>query len=69
LPAFLRREARPPEAIYGAGFNSSGRFYATAAGVLGMTPTDFRSGGDGTSIRFAVGEYRRIVAIPCVRRL
>jgi len=44
------------EAIYGAGFNSSSRFYAIASEVLGMTPTDFRSGGDGTSIRFAVGE-------------
>jgi AraC family transcriptional regulator of adaptative response/methylated-DNA-[protein]-cysteine methyltransferase len=43
-------------AIYGAGFNSSGRFYATSAQVLGMTPTDFRSGGSGASIRFAVGE-------------
>jgi AraC family transcriptional regulator of adaptative response/methylated-DNA-[protein]-cysteine methyltransferase len=44
------------DAIYGAGFNSSGRFYEAAAGVLGMTPTSFRSGGDGASIRFAVGE-------------
>ena len=44
------------EAIYGAGFNSSGRFYATASGVLGMTPTRFRSGGAGTSMHFAVGE-------------
>jgi AraC family transcriptional regulator of adaptative response/methylated-DNA-[protein]-cysteine methyltransferase len=37
-------------------FNSSGRFYATAGDVLGMTPTRFRSGGAGGSIRFAVGE-------------
>jgi AraC family transcriptional regulator, regulatory protein of adaptative response / methylated-DNA-[protein]-cysteine methyltransferase len=44
------------EAIYGAGFNSSGRFYAAAAGLLGMTPTEFRAGGEGASIRFAVGE-------------
>lgn len=44
------------DAIYGAGFGSSGRFYATASDVLGMTPTDFRAGGDGASIRFAVGE-------------
>src|SRR5580704_576958 len=44
------------EAIYGAGFNSSSRFYAMASEALGMTPTDFRSGGEGTSIRFAVGE-------------
>jgi AraC family transcriptional regulator, regulatory protein of adaptative response / methylated-DNA-[protein]-cysteine methyltransferase len=44
------------EAIYGAGFNASGRFYATSSDVLGMTPTHFRSGGDGTCMRFAVGE-------------
>jgi AraC family transcriptional regulator, regulatory protein of adaptative response / methylated-DNA-[protein]-cysteine methyltransferase len=44
------------EAIYGAGFNSSGRFYETADQVLGMTPTDYRAGGANTEIRFAVGE-------------
>jgi AraC family transcriptional regulator of adaptative response/methylated-DNA-[protein]-cysteine methyltransferase len=44
------------EAIYGAGFNSSGRFYASSSAVLGMTPTSFRSGGSGASIRFAAGE-------------
>jgi AraC family transcriptional regulator, regulatory protein of adaptative response / methylated-DNA-[protein]-cysteine methyltransferase len=44
------------EAIYGAGFNSSGRFYAASASLLGMTPTEFRAGGEGASIRFAVGE-------------
>lgn len=43
-------------AIYGAGFNSNGRFYATASELLGMTPTEFRAGGAGTVIRFAVGE-------------
>jgi len=44
------------EAIYGAGFNSNGRFYAAAPGLLGMTPTQFRRGGSGNVIRFAVGE-------------
>ncbi|MBV8566533.1 MAG: bifunctional DNA-binding transcriptional regulator/O6-methylguanine-DNA methyltransferase Ada [Methylobacteriaceae bacterium] len=44
------------EAIYGAGFNSNGRFYAASSGLLGMTPTEFRAGGRGQSIRFAVGE-------------
>jgi AraC family transcriptional regulator of adaptative response/methylated-DNA-[protein]-cysteine methyltransferase len=34
------------EAIYGAGFNSSGRFYAMSSQTLGMTPTNFRSGGE-----------------------
>jgi len=55
------REALPQsstvtEAIYGAGFNSSGRFYAESGEVLGMTPARFRSGGSGAAIRFAVGE-------------
>ena len=44
------------DAIYGAGFNSSGRFYAHASDELGMTPTRFRAGGVGESILFAVGE-------------
>jgi AraC family transcriptional regulator of adaptative response/methylated-DNA-[protein]-cysteine methyltransferase len=44
------------EAIYDAGFNSSGRFYAASNGLLGMTPRDFRAGGTGVAIRFAVGQ-------------
>jgi AraC family transcriptional regulator of adaptative response/methylated-DNA-[protein]-cysteine methyltransferase len=44
------------EAIYDAGFNSNGRFYATSTAVLGMTPTDYRSGGANAEIRFAIGE-------------
>jgi AraC family transcriptional regulator, regulatory protein of adaptative response / methylated-DNA-[protein]-cysteine methyltransferase len=44
------------EAIYDAGFNSIGRFYANASEVLGMTPTDFRSGGTGQTIRYAIGK-------------
>ena len=43
-------------AIYNAGFNSSGRFYAASSDLLGMTPTAFRKGGSGADIRFAVGE-------------
>ena len=52
----LVRRSTVTEAIYAAGFNSNGRFYATASGVLGMTPTSFRSGGVGVSMHFAVGE-------------
>jgi AraC family transcriptional regulator, regulatory protein of adaptative response / methylated-DNA-[protein]-cysteine methyltransferase len=52
----LAQTATVTEAIYGAGFNSNGRFYGSASDVLGMTPTDFRAGGRGLSIRFAVGE-------------
>ena len=43
-------------AIYDAGFNSNGRFYAASAQVLGMTPGRYRAGGDLTQIRFAIGE-------------
>lgn len=52
----LARSRTVTEAIYGAGFNSNGRFYAASGGMLGMTPTSFRSGAAGESIRFAVGE-------------
>jgi AraC family transcriptional regulator, regulatory protein of adaptative response / methylated-DNA-[protein]-cysteine methyltransferase len=44
------------EAIYDAGFNSNGRFYAKSNEVLGMTPTAFRAGGAATDIKFAIGE-------------
>jgi AraC family transcriptional regulator of adaptative response/methylated-DNA-[protein]-cysteine methyltransferase len=44
------------QAIYGAGFSGSGRFYAHANQLLGMTPSDFRAGGQGLQIRFAIGE-------------
>jgi AraC family transcriptional regulator of adaptative response/methylated-DNA-[protein]-cysteine methyltransferase len=44
------------ETYYKAGFNSSGRFYATSTEQLGMTPSAFRAGGTGIDIRFAVGE-------------
>ena len=52
----LSRTDTVTDAIYGAGFQSNGRFYATSSEVLGMTPTAFRSGGNGASIRFAVGQ-------------
>lgn len=44
------------EAIYGAGFNSSGRFYETSNTVLGMPPATYRDGGKNTKIHFAIGE-------------
>ncbi len=44
------------EAIYAAGFNSSGRFYEKATAMLGATPTQYRAGGAGEEIRFAVGQ-------------
>ena len=52
----LARGATVTEAIYDAGFNSSGRFYEKSTGMLGMTPTKYRSGGCDEEIRFAVGK-------------
>ena len=52
----LSRSNTITEAIYEAGFNSNGRFYAHSSRTLGMTPANFRKGGAGTTIRFAVGE-------------
>jgi AraC family transcriptional regulator of adaptative response/methylated-DNA-[protein]-cysteine methyltransferase len=42
-------------AAYDTGFNSSARFYAQTGAILGMTPSNFRNGGQGTVIRFAIG--------------
>jgi len=52
----LSKRGTITEAIYESGFNSNGRFYAQSKQTLGMTPTEFRSGGNRTTIRFAVSE-------------
>jgi AraC family transcriptional regulator of adaptative response/methylated-DNA-[protein]-cysteine methyltransferase len=51
----LGRSRTVTDAIYDAGFNSNGRFYADSQQLLGMTPTVFREGGADLTIRFAVG--------------
>jgi AraC family transcriptional regulator, regulatory protein of adaptative response / methylated-DNA-[protein]-cysteine methyltransferase len=53
LQSELGRGASVTEAIYAAGYNSSGTFYADTK--LGMTPSRYRKGGLNTVIRFAVG--------------
>ena len=52
----LARGRSVTDAIYEAGYNSNGRFYAQADDVLGMTPSSFRAGGANTAMHFAVGE-------------
>lgn len=52
----LTKRGSVTTAIYTAGYNSNGRFYAESSQMLGMTPKHYRKGGAGTSIRFAVGE-------------
>ena len=56
VKAELARSNTVTEAIYGAGYNSNGRFYEQSNDVLGMTPTAYRAGGSNTEIRFAIGE-------------
>ena len=57
----LREELRDgdtsvTDAIYGAGFNSSSRFYEASDSLLGMQPRDYRNGGQNALVRFAVGQ-------------
>jgi AraC family transcriptional regulator of adaptative response/methylated-DNA-[protein]-cysteine methyltransferase len=51
----LGRSATVTQAVYDAGFNSNGRFYANSSEVLGMTPSQFRSGGSNAEIKYAIG--------------
>jgi AraC family transcriptional regulator, regulatory protein of adaptative response / methylated-DNA-[protein]-cysteine methyltransferase len=50
----LRSGAAVTEALYGAGFNSSGHFYEATTGMLGMTPSAYRNGGHGEALRHTV---------------
>ncbi len=52
----LRTSKSVTEAIYDAGYSGPARFYERSNARLGMTPTRFRSGANGVSIRFAIGE-------------
>jgi AraC family transcriptional regulator of adaptative response/methylated-DNA-[protein]-cysteine methyltransferase len=57
----LRKELSSPDAtvtsaIYDAGFNSNSRFYEVSDQLLGMHARDYRAGGAGAVIRFAIGQ-------------
>jgi AraC family transcriptional regulator, regulatory protein of adaptative response / methylated-DNA-[protein]-cysteine methyltransferase len=52
----LRQRQPITQAIFGAGFVSSSRCYESAADNLGMTPSDYKKGGAGQTIRFALAE-------------
>ena len=54
--AALAGKGSVTEAIYDSGFNSSGRFYEHATGMLGMTPRRYKAGGAEEDIRFAIGQ-------------
>ncbi len=55
LRAALPRRTTVTEALYEAGFNSSGRFYSESSGILGMSPSQFQRGAKDEIIRFATG--------------
>ena len=52
----LAAESRITDAIYDAGYSGPGRFYADARDRLGMTPSTWRDGGRGETIRWATAE-------------
>ena len=54
--AALGETARITDAIYDAGYSGPGRFYADAKRRLGMTPSAWRDGGRGETIRWATAE-------------
>ncbi len=56
LKAGLRRRATVAGAMYEAGYGSSSRLYERTDPQLGMTPTAYRKGGRGQSIRYTIAE-------------
>lgn len=49
----LSANGRVTDAIYDAGYSGPGRFYADAKARLGMTPSAWRDGGRGETIRWS----------------
>jgi AraC family transcriptional regulator of adaptative response/methylated-DNA-[protein]-cysteine methyltransferase len=56
MRAGLANGASVTSAIHEAGYGSPSRFYETSNKMLGMTPSDYRSGGANMDIHFAVGD-------------
>lgn len=52
----LEANGRVTDAIYDAGYSGPGRFYADARARLGMTPSAWRDGGRGETIRWATAD-------------
>jgi len=50
----LRKNRTVTQAVYGAGFSSSGRAYERVGESLGMNPRDYKEGGRGAIIQFDV---------------
>ncbi len=54
--AALSTNVRVTDAIYEAGYSGPSRFYAETKGRLGMTPSAWKNGGAGVTIRWAVAQ-------------
>ena len=54
--AALATAPRITDAVYDSGYSGPARFYADAGKRLGMTPTSWRNGGRGETIRWAVAD-------------
>ncbi len=54
--AALNGNGSVTDAIYEAGYSGPSRFYADTKGRLGMTPSAWKNGGAGVTIRWAVAE-------------
>ena len=54
----LNGAGRITDAIYDAGYSGPGRFYEDTKERLGMTPSAWRNGGAGVTIRWAVVDTR-----------
>jgi AraC family transcriptional regulator of adaptative response/methylated-DNA-[protein]-cysteine methyltransferase len=54
--AHLLEDKPVTDAIYDAGYAAPSRFYADAKSRLGMTPSAWRDGGRGETIRYVVAE-------------
>ncbi len=52
----LTSSERVTDAIYDAGYSGPARFYAEAKARLGMTPSAWRNGGRGETIRWATAQ-------------
>lgn len=50
----LSKEARVTDAIYEAGYSAPSRFYAETGSRLGMTPSAWKRGGAGVTIRWVI---------------
>ncbi len=66
------RDGRPiTEAMYDAGYSGSSRLYEKAPEQLGMTPGDYRRGGSGTEVRYALANcpFGRLLVAATARGL